>query len=401
MSGKRMEELRARLGRIASGEETSGPMVPRAGMRVTSGGEGGGWMIWLFRGVALLMAGVFTLMAPVVTFDCAVGTPGAADCTFSSSTAGVRPVASERFQGITRVETTPDGWGIRLLDSREQVLYERSDSMLVGTSMRSLAQRLQVAIDAGGGAPVRGWQWPLPIAVLCGAALLFAMSGLIPLIRLARRAVFGAPSPAAAARSSGAGTSWVFGLIATAMGAGVFYIAPVVSYHCEAASGTAHCVVERRYLGLVPIESVEVAGIARADASAHTITRDLNERDTSGRRKQSTESISTVSFQGEGGKLLFEDEQSGAIGASSRAIADAVNGLVENAAAPPVRLSQMPWIPALFASLALLVGLPTLLALAFGPMLGGPARAVFGLAVLAGVLVALVAGWVFAFIGRV
>ena len=399
MRDKRMEELRARLGRMARGEEASAPVVLDDGRRVTVGTGGGGWIIWLIRAAALLMAGVFTLMAPVVTFDCAASAPGTAACTFSTSTAGVRPVASERYERIAHAETTPDGWGIRLLDGREQVLYERSDSMLVGTSMRSLAQRLQAAIEAGNGAPVRGWQWPLPIAVLCTVALLFAASGLIPLIRLARRAVFGAPSPEALARSNGA--SWAFALIGTAIGAGVFYVAPVVRYQCEAAGGAARCTIERRYLGLVPIERVAVAGIARADASAYTVVRREREREAStGQYKRSTESISTVSFQDRDGKLLFEDQQSGAVGTSARDIADAVNGLVEDAAAAPVRASQVPWVPALFASLALLVGLPTLLALVFGPMLGGTARAVFGVAALIGVLLALVAGWVFVLIGR-
>jgi hypothetical protein len=399
MGDKRSDELKARLAGMMSGAGEQASVRYDGPRRVTVQTGGFGWGIWLMRGAALLFAGVFTLLAPVVTVDCATTAPGTAECTIATSTAGVRPLASEHYAGIAHAETTPDRSGIRLLDRREQVLYERTDSALVGLTMPALAERVQELVEGRSQAPVHGWQWPLPIAVLCTVALLFAASGLIPLFRVAWRAVFGQPSAEAAARADSNMTSWAFGLVATALGAGVLYVAPVVDYQCQSADGGARCTVARRYAGLFVLERTEVAGIARADASAYVKVE--RERNTlSNERRRTTESISALSFQDKDSRLLFEDEQSGAIGTSARDIADAVNEIADGTASAPIRRWQLPWVPALLASLGLLLGPPTLVVLLLGPMLPLRGRALLGGVAFVGMLLALAGGWALALLGH-
>jgi hypothetical protein len=172
-----------------------------------------------------------------------------------------------------------------------------------------------------------------------------------------------------------------------------------VSYACAAAAGggAADCVVEWRWGGVVAVDRAKVGAIARADASAWTVTR--AERGAGDRVRTSREAMSRVTFLGAGDRVLFSDEQSGAVGTDGEAIADRVNALAAGDRRGPFLVWQAPWLPLLFGSLLLLMGLPMLVErlrhAALGP---GAARRLTTLA-FAGVAAALAAGWILLLVG--
>jgi hypothetical protein len=109
--------------------------------------------------------------------------------------------------------------------------------------------------------------------------------------------------------------------------------------------------------------------------------------------------MSRVTFLGAGDRVLFSDEQSGAVGTDGEAIADRVNALAAGDRRGPFLVWQAPWLPLLFGSLLLLMGLPMLVErlrhAALGP---GAARRLTTLA-FAGVAAALAAGWILLLVG--
>jgi hypothetical protein len=148
-------------------------------------------------------------------------------------------------------------------------------------------------------------------------------------------------------------------LVMTLVALGVLRIAPVVVYRCAPGETGARCTVSWRYAGLVELERKDVDGIREAASS--TWSQSSSSSDGQGRSSTSTESMSKLQLNDAGGKPLFEDTQSGAVGADVRDIADAVNARVASVAKDPFMRFQAPWLPNLFASLFLLIAVPSLL----------------------------------------
>jgi hypothetical protein len=92
-------------------------------------------------------------------------------------------------------------------------------------------------------------------------------------------------------------------------------------------------------------------------------------------------------------RVLFSDEQSGAIGTGAEAIADRVNALAAGDRRDPFLVWQGGWLPLLFGSVLLLIGLPMLVErLRYAALGPGAAGRITTLA-LAGVAVGLAVGW--------
>ena len=151
--------------------------------------------------------------------------------------------------------------------------------------------------------------------------------------------------------------------------------------------------VEWRWGGVVAVDRVAVGAIARADASAWTVTHRERTAGDRERTRASHEAMSRVTLYDAADRVLFSDEQSGAIGTDAGAITDRVSALAAGERRDPLLVWQAPWLPLLLASLFLILGLPMLAErlrhAALGP---GPAGRVTTLAFI-GVAAALAVGW--------
>ena len=107
----------------------------------------------------------------------------------------------------------------------------------------------------------------------------------------------------------------------------------------------------------------------------------------------SREALSGVTFYGTGDRVLFSDVQSGAIGSSAEAIADRVSALATGERREPLLAWQAPWLPLLFASLLLLLGVPMLAERLRHAALGPGAAARVATLAFAGIVAALAVGW--------
>lgn len=308
-----------------------------------------------FRGLFLLVALGLMAFVPVTVYRCQ-SQAGAAACEIQERTfLGLLPGEPTSWAGITGATSGTDRWAIRLLGRQGEVLHEREQSAVVGTSMVALARRISATAQGGSASPWTAWQWPLPVALFAGASLAFAASG--PLGGLLRR-----QRAAAAARGGPAGIDLIevalpLGMLALA--AGAFWLGPVVFYRCSAGDGGAACRLEWRAAGLVTVETVDLRGVASATSSSETIRRQ-EVRD--GRTRESTETRSTITFLDAGGSVLFEDELSGAIGTSGEAIAAGIEGLASGQGVPVVAW-RAPWLPLLFGALMSLLAVFPLLSL--------------------------------------
>jgi hypothetical protein len=99
--------------------------------------------------------------------------------------------------------------------------------------------------------------------------------------------------------------------------------------------------------------------------------------------------------------VLFSDEQSGAIGTGAEAIADRVNALAAGNRQDPFLVWQVPWLPLLFGSLLLLLGLPMLVERLRHAALGPGVAGWLTIVALAGVVAALLVGWLLLLAGSV
>jgi hypothetical protein len=351
-------------------------------------------VLWSLRSVFLLAAGVLVWLAPVTVYRCEPADAGAARCRIESTRAGIAPLDAEEVTGIASADNVPDRLTLRLLDASGEVLHARTGSAMVGASMPSVAAYVS-AVAAGRGEGRRPpWQWPLPVAFFAGAALVFVASGLWPVVRGIGR-LFGRRAPdrqvAGPARPGLLEWGLALGFVAGALG--ILRVAPVVSYACVgvAGGGGAACVVEWRWGGVALVDRAEVGAIARADASEWTVTR--TERDGGSRTRTSSEAKSRVTFYDARDRVLFSDEQSGAIGTGAEALADRVNGLAAGDRQDPFLVWQAPWLPLLFGSILLLLGFPMLVErlrhVALGPGVAGRLTTL----ALAGIATALVVGW--------
>lgn len=357
---------------------------------------------WALRGVALLAGGALVWVVPVTVYRCETAGAGTARCRIESTRAGIEPLDAEDIAGIASADSVPDRFGLRLLDATGEVLHARSGSAMVGASMPSVAGYVS-AVAAGPGAERRPpWQWPLPVALFAGVALAFAASGLWPLVRGAASMLgWRTEARRVAAPGRGGGLEWGLALGLVAVGLGLLRVAPVVAYACSGGPGGAACVVEWRWGGVLSVDRVEVGAIARADAAAWTVThreRAAGDRD---RTRTSHEAMSRVTLYDAADRMLFSDEQSGAIGTDAGAITDRVNALAVGERREPLLVWQAPWLPLLLASVFLVLGLPMLVErLRYAALGPGAAGRVTTLA-FAGVVAALAAGWLLLLAGSV
>lgn len=148
-------------------------------------------------------------------------------------------------------------------------------------------------------------------------------------------------------------------LVMIAVALGVLRVTPIVAYQCAAAETGARCVVRYRYAGLFDIERHDVEGIRRATASDWTDR--VTSTDSNGRTSTGSESKSEVKLFGADDAVLFSDIESGATGSEAGEIADHVNALVAGGRKAPFLLFQSPALAMVFASLFLLIALPTLI----------------------------------------
>ena len=308
-----------------------------------------------FRGLFLLVALGLMAFVPVTVYRCR-SEAGAAACEIQERTfLGLLPGEPTSWTGIASATSGKDRWAIRLLGRQGEVLHEREQSAVVGTSMVALARRISATAQGGSATPWTAWQWPLPVALFAGASLAFAASGPLGWLLRRRRAE-------AAARGGPAGIDLVevalpLGMLALA--AGAFWLGPVVLYRCSAGDGGAACRVEWRAAGLVTVEAVDLRGVASATSSSETVRR-REVRD--GRTRESTETRSTITFLDAGGSVLFEDELSGAVGTSGEAIAAGIEALASGQG-EPVAAWRAPWLPLLFGTLMSLLAVFPLLSL--------------------------------------
>jgi hypothetical protein len=350
-------------------------------------------VLWGLRGVFLLAGAALVWFVPVTVYRCEPAA-GVARCHIESTRAGIQPLHAEEVAGIASADNVPDRLTLRLLDASGAVLHARSGSAMVGASMPSVAAYVS-AVAAGRGEERRPpWQWPLPVALFAGVAVAFAASGLWPLVQ-GIGTLFGRRETdhrvSAPARPGLLEWGLALGFVAGALG--ILRIAPVVSYACAGAAGGggAACVVEWRWGGVALVDRAEVGAIARADASEWTVTR--TERDGGGRARTSSEAKSRVTFYDARDRVLFSDEQSGAIGTGAEALADRVNALAAGDRRDPFLVWQAPWLPLLFGSILLLLGFPMLVERLRHAALGPGVAGRLTILALAGIVAALVVGW--------
>lgn len=191
-------------------------------------------------------------------------------------------------------------------------------------------------------------------------------------------------------------TGLVVVLVMAALGLGILRIAPVVVYRCAAAETGARCTVTHRYAGLADLERAEAEGIKRAAAESW---EQRSSSTSGGKASTSSESMSKLTLFDAAGEALFSDTQSGAVGSSVDTLALAIEQLDSGERAAPFLRWQGPWLPYLFASLMLLIAIPTLLEYARGTVWRGPPGGVIMLIeFLAGAL-PLLAAWALLLIG--
>lgn len=311
-----------------------------------------------FRGLFLLIALGLMAFVPLTVYRCSPEAGGTTSCEIEErSLLGLVAGDTTTWAGITGATSGTDRWGIRLLGRDGEVLHEREQSAVVGTSMVALARRISATAQGGSARPWTAWQWPLPVALFAGACLAFAASGPVGWLLQRRRAL-----RQAAARGEPAGIDPIEAALPLAMlavAAVAFWLGPVAFYRCSPGDGGVACRVEWRAAGLVTIEAVDLRGVASATSSSETIRR-RELRD--GRKRETTETRSTITFLDADGSVLFEDELSGAVGTSGEALAAGIEGLARGQAQPVVGW-RAPWLPLLFGTLMSVLALFPLLSL--------------------------------------
>jgi hypothetical protein len=100
-----------------------------------------------------------------------------------------------------------------------------------------------------------------------------------------------------------------------------------------------------------------------------------------------------VTFYDARDRVLFSDEQSGAIGTGAEALADRVNALAAGDRRDPFLVWQAPWLPLLFGSILLLLGFPMLVERLRHAALGPGVAGRLTILALASIVAALVVGW--------
>jgi hypothetical protein len=310
------------------------------------------WAMIAFRGVFLLVAAGLLAFVPVTVFRCGPAADGTAACDIEERRwLGRELVEVNTVSGVASAVAAPDRWTIRFVGREDQNLLERSQSAVVGTSMVALAGR--VSATASGPATAarwKAWQFPLPVAGFAGAALIFVLSGPAGWLLARRRARREAQERGERARADVVDAAIPVGMLALA--AGVFWLAPVVVYRCSRADAGASCRIEWRAAGIVTLEAVDVVGVARAASDSRTI-RHREQRD--GKWHESTETVTTVTFSGADGRVLFTDEQSTVVGTSGEALAAGVTA-VGTGQQPAFTGWRAPWLGLLFAGLLTLFG---------------------------------------------
>ena len=154
----------------------------------------------------------------------------------------------------------------------------------------------------------------------------------------------------------GGGLEWGLALGVVAAGLGLLRVAPVVVYACPGGAGSAACVVEWRWGGVLVVDRVEVGAIASATPahgpSARTERPQQPAADVS-------EALSGMTFYGTATGAVQRRAERG-----DRKLRQDNRGPREHArdgrAPEPLLAWQAPWLPLLLASLLLLLGVPML-----------------------------------------
>ena len=195
--------------------------------------------------------------------------------------------------------------------------------------------------------------------------------------------------------ASGGVTAWALPLVMACVGLGVLWVAPTVAYRCQAGEAGARCEITWRYAGLFALQRSGVSAIQRAAGSTSVITG----MQRNGQNATGSESVSSVKLYGDQDRQLFSDIQSGVIGNSAEEIADEIGALAARERNAPLLRWQTSWLPLLFASLMLLLSVPSLAEALRVRIMRTPASAAIGRAEWALIVLPLVLGWTLAFAG--
>ena len=173
-------------------------------------------------------------------------------------------------------------------------------------------------------------------------------------------------------------------LLLLAVAAGLLRLAPVMVYDCAAGPGGAHCRIERRWAGVLPIDAAQVEGIDHANGSGW-----------GGRRS----SKSQIELERPDGSVVYEDTQQGPIGIGHRELADRINAIAQGKDSAPLHAWRVPWLPLLFVSFIAIFVLPFALE-ALRRLLwpAGQPRARLFIGIVAALILAC---WIAAFLGEV
>lgn len=338
---KLIADMQARRGRSPAQEAADAMFWPMVGL----------------RGIFLLVALGMIWFVPVEVYRCQAAGNDTASCEMEERAwLGLQGGAVQQWSGITGATSGRDRWSMRLLGPEGQVVFEKEQSAVIGTSMASLARRIATTPRSGNAKPWTAWQWPLPIAGFAGASLVFVASGPLGWLYARRKA-----RKQALARGEHVGGVDLFdaavplGMLLLA--AAAFWFGPVVFYRCTPGQGGATCRIEWRAAGLLTLEALDVPGVASASASSETV-RHREQRD--GKTRESSETRTTITLLDAAGGVLFEDEQSGALGTRGETLAAGIEQVAKSGSGSATAW-QAPWLPLLFGVL--------MSALAFFPLL--------------------------------